>query len=201
MSLIVVTGSGRSGTGWCAATLNSAGVFSGHENVFGPRQTEPTRHIDWAGYRADCSWLAIPRLPLMNVRAALVVRHPLQVVASMQHIMFGHPGYENEFSKVATDAGMTPDVDGYLRFWVTWNSMGLKVCEAVFTLDQLTRNPAVLTRWAGAKHEPKQVGVVNDRPEFKNDTPRPVIGWGDFTDTGMVEVANRLWDSLERVPA
>jgi hypothetical protein len=196
MTKLVVTGTGRSGTGWAAATLNSAGIFSGHENVFTPKTAEPNRFIDWAGYRADCSWLAVPRLPLFNVRAALVVRDPLQVVASMWHISFGREGWENQFSQVAADAGMTPDLDGYLRFWVTWNTRALRVVEAVFTLDQLLANPMTLTRWAGAKHEPHDVGVINARTEWKS-LARPEIDWDCFTDELAVYQARQLWSSLK----
>lgn len=196
MSKIVVTGTGRSGTGWCAAVLNSAGIFSGHENVFTPKVAQPLAFIDWCGYHADCSWLAVPRLPLFNVRSALVVRNPLDVVASMHHISFGKPGYENQFSQVASDAGMTPDLDGYLRFWVEWNQRAIAVCEAIFTLDQLVANPATLTRWAGAKREPKPVGVVNARPEFK-DGDRPFVDWDSFENHETVYRARQIWDSLK----
>lgn len=197
---MVVTGTGRSGTGWCAAILNSAGVFAGHENVFTPKTARALTYIDWYGYHADCSWLAVPRLPLMNVRAALVVRNPLDVVASMAHMGFGVDPHVNQFTQVAADAGMTPDLDGWLRFWVTWNTRALPLVEAVFTLDQLLKNPMTLTRWAGAKYEPHEVGVVNDRAEWKT-AERPVIGWDDFTDTTAVEQSKRLWDSLAGVAA
>lgn len=196
MTHLVVTGTGRSGTGWCAATLNSAGIFTGHERVFTPKAAEGGL-IDWCEYHADCSWLAVPRLPLMNVRAALVIRNPLQVVASMAHIRFGVEGYENDHSRVAAGYGMTPDIDGYLRFWVTWNTAAIIAghVEAIFTLDQLLQNPMTLTRWAGAKHEPRPVGVVNDRADWKIDA-RPVIGWDDFQDVNMLTKASELWESL-----
>lgn len=194
---IVVTGSGRSGTGWCAAVLNSAGIFSGHENVFGPRQTKPYTLIDWCGYNADCSWLAVPRLPMVNVKAALVVRDPLAVVASMEHIMFGKPDYENQFSDVAARAGMTPDLDGYLRFWLDWNRRAVNEghVEVVFTLDQLVQDPALLTYWAGARYEPKQIGVVNERPEFKVNE-RPVVDWDSFGNQTVASQARQFWESL-----
>lgn len=191
----VVTGTGRSGTGWCAAILNSAGIFTGHENVFTPKTSHPLAYIDWCEYHVDCSWLAVPRLPLFNVRAALVIRNPLDVVASMSHINFGVEGWENQFSQVASEAGMTPDYDGYLRFWVTWNVMAVGVCEAIFTLDQLLENPMTLTRWAGATHEPRDIGVINDRVEWKGGN-RPEIDWTDFTDTETVDTARVLWESV-----
>lgn len=196
MSRIVVTGSGRSGTGWCAAILNSAGIFSGHENVFTPLTARPLAYIDWYGYKADCSWLAVPRLPLMNVRAALVIRNPLDVVASMAHIGFGVEPHVNQFTHLAvTEGDMSPDLDGYLRFWVNWNRQAFPVCEAVFTLDQLLDNPMTLTRWAGAKREPCDVGVINARVEWK-PADRPVVTWESFTDLEVVGQAQLMWDSL-----
>lgn len=191
---LVITGTGRSGTGWCAAVLNSAGIFTGHERVFGPKQTVPYSFIDWAGYHADASWLAVPRLPLMNVRAALVVRNPLDVVASWAHIGFGYHQV-NEFTQVASDAGMTPDLDGWLRFWLAWNEKALPNVEAVFTLNQLIANPMTLTRWAGAKYEPRPHGVINDRPEWKQGE-RPDIEWDSFTDLLTVDRAQQFWKAI-----
>lgn len=196
MSKIVVTGSGRSGTGWCSAILNSAGIFSGHENVFTPLSARPFAYVDWAGYKADCSWLAIPRLPMFGVRAALVVRNPLDVVASMAHMGFGSEPHVNQFTHLAAiEGGMYPDLNGYLRFWVNWNQQGLAVCEAVFTLDQLLENPMTLTRWAGAKREPSDIGVINERSEWKPGD-RPEVTWESFTDHETVGQAQLMWDSL-----
>lgn len=194
---MVVTGTGRSGTGWAAATLNSAGIFTGHENVFTPRTVKPLSYIDWCGYKADCSWLAVPRLPLMNVKAALIVRDPLEVVTSMAHIGFGLGMHDNDHAHVARElTNMEPSLDGYLKFWVHWNQWALQHVEAIFTLDQLLANPMTLTRWAGAKYEPKPVGIVNDRPEWKTDD-RPHVGWDSFTDHATVAAAQFMWSGLK----
>lgn len=195
---LVVTGTGRSGTGWAAAVLNSAGIFTGHERVFTPKTTKPYSYIDWYGYNADCSWLAVARLPLMNVKAALIVRNPLDVVASMTHIGFGSGMHDNDHADVArtiTDIH-TFDLDGCLRFWLAWNQRAWPNVEAIFTFDQLLQNPMTLTRWAGAKYEPKPVGVVNDRPEWKTDA-RPDIEWDSFTDREAVYRAQFMWNSLK----
>jgi hypothetical protein len=195
---MVITGTGRSGTGWAAATLNSAGVFAGHENVFTPKTVRKYSRIEWCDYHADCSWLAVPRLPLMNVKAALIVRNPLDVVASMQHIGFGKGMHNNDHADIARQVtGMVPSLDGYLRFWLEWNQRAIPNCEAIFTLDQLLQNPMTLTRWAGAKYEPHNVGVINDRPEWKVDA-RPEIGWDSFTDHAAVYQAQFMWNNLSR---
>lgn len=191
---LVVTGTGRSGTGWCAAVLNSAGIYTGHERVFGPKQTEPDSLIDWQEYHADASWLAVPRLPLMGVRACIVIRHPLEVVASMSHIGFGMGDHDNAHASVARQYGMTPDLDGYLRFWLTWNRAAYG-CGPIFTFHDLLDKPEILTRWAGAHHPPKDPGIVNDRPEWKANE-RPYVSWDSFTDYATVYHAKTLWESV-----
>jgi hypothetical protein len=192
---LVVTGTGRSGTGWCATVLNSAGIFTGHENVFTPKAAAGGL-IDWCEYVADASWLAVPRLPLMNVDSCLVVRHPLEVVASMSHIGFGVEPHVNQFTAVAERAGMTPDLDGYLRFWVSWNQQAMRHTYTVFRFEQLLDDPERLTHWAKARYAPREVpGVVNDRDEWKTGD-RPVVGWDDFEDQDMVDTAQRLWESV-----
>lgn len=191
----VITGTGRSGTGWCAAVLNSAGVFTGHERVFTPKAAHGGL-LDWCGYHADASWLAVPRLPLMGVESALVVRHPLEVVESLTHIRFGVVPHVNEFTDIAAKlGGMTPDADGYLRFWVNWNTLGMRNTHTVFRLDDLLAEPTLLTKWAGARYEPRDTGIVNERAEWK-DGDRPQIGWDEFTNTELVDTAQALWDSL-----
>lgn len=84
----VVTGCGRSGTGYVAALLSAAGRSCGHEAIFRP-DTEwvPTTFRAPAG---DASWLAAPfvlRLPRGSVVVHLV-RDPLEVVRSHLGIGF-----------------------------------------------------------------------------------------------------------------
>jgi len=193
---LVVTGTGRSGTGWCAALLNNAGIFCGHERVFTPKAANGGV-IDWCEYHADASWLAVPRLPLMNVDACLVIRHPLDVVASMAHMRFGEEPHVNQFTEVAKQGGgMTPDPDGYLRFWVAWNQWAMRSVYNVFTFDQLLSDPELLTYWAKARYAPRSVPeVVNERTEWKTGD-RPVFDWPDFEDQDLVDSAQRLWESV-----
>ncbi len=170
-------------------------MFTGHERVFTPATIRIGTELRWHNFDADCSWLAVPRLPLEDVRSALVVRHPLDVVASMAHIRFGSSGYNNAYAQVAENAGMTPDPDGWLRFWLNWNRKALDHVGVWFRFEQLLADPGLLTRWADAPHEPRPLGVVNDRPEWKKDE-RPIIGWDHIQDDKLRREAQELWERL-----
>ena len=75
----VVTGTGRSGTGFISQVFTNAGMPCGHEKVFNPYETRA------AGYMGDASWMAVPYLS--ELRSSTVVfhqmRHPLKVVRSL----------------------------------------------------------------------------------------------------------------------
>ena len=83
----VVTGSGRSGTGFIATVLADAGLRCGHEAVFHPRTTAFTGFGDVDG---DISWLAAPFVG--GLPAGTVVLHqlrdPVEVVSSWIGLRF-----------------------------------------------------------------------------------------------------------------
>lgn len=191
----LVVGTGRSGTGYCQQVLRAAGVGAGHEQVFGPeRVMAPEKGpTDWADVQVECSWLAVPYLPLPNVPTALVVRHPLLVVESMAHLRFGHTGGVFQLHARAY-GGMTPDPDGWLRFWTNWNYMALDHAEKTFMLTDLVTDPTPLLQWADAPGDPAWVGVINPKDDIK-EGPRPVFGWDDF-DRLTAKRARDLWEWL-----
>lgn len=73
----LVTGCGRSGTGWAAALFTALGYPCGHEAVFGP---------DGPGafHRPDSSWLAVPHAASLPAGTPLlrVMRNPYAAVQS-----------------------------------------------------------------------------------------------------------------------
>lgn len=78
----VVTGVGRSGTGYMAALLSSIGFRCGHERVFTPfLDRAPTRGT----FSSDSSWLAGPFVRQLPAGTVVLhqVRDPLAVVRSM----------------------------------------------------------------------------------------------------------------------
>ena len=80
--MIVVTGTGRSGTGYMSKLLTSAGIKSGHETLFNTDTFKNSKEL-----KADCSWLAAPFLhkyPTFTIVHA--VREPIKVINSFLNI-------------------------------------------------------------------------------------------------------------------
>ena len=127
---ILVTGSGRCGTGYMAAALSAAsGVIIGHEKVFtnlGLREDLRKR------YAGDASWLAVPCLldkgPGFHPYVVHLVRHPMEVIKSLRGIdFFKAPNVHGEYYQWARR--FTPGISAIPQdqmeawFYFTWNSM------------------------------------------------------------------------------
>lgn len=82
---IIVTGSGRCGTGFMARVLTESGVACSHEGVFTPFGVHRSRR----NWQADSSWMAVPHLSThRDCLRVLVYRHPLDVINSFVGIGF-----------------------------------------------------------------------------------------------------------------
>ena len=98
MFWLLVTGTGRCGTGYAAHVLTSAGVRCTHEGLFKPRpwpvtaqEIKARRDNPAWGWQAESSWLAFPFLKAANVRELVVVhqvRHPKHVIDSKCRMEF-----------------------------------------------------------------------------------------------------------------
>jgi hypothetical protein len=93
MLKIIATGTGRSGTGFIAKLLSSAGIKCGHERFFshgGLDKAEQIYKKHWVGTIGESSWLAVPFLDSDLLKDALiihVVRHPKKVIESMLRVV------------------------------------------------------------------------------------------------------------------
>lgn len=104
MPEIVVTGTGRCGTGYIAQVLTSAGCPCSHEGVFNRAGWEKAWELmqlrianpHWE-HHAESSWLAAPfiqRPELKDVTVVHLVRHPKDVMDSFLRLMvYTHPTY------------------------------------------------------------------------------------------------------------
>jgi len=89
---LLVTGTGRCGTGFMAALLNELGLKAGHEAVFSPLAKVP---LAWEDYDADCSWLAVPFGPFGEFCHVMELRrHPWKIIRSLVGIGFFRDGTE-----------------------------------------------------------------------------------------------------------
>ena len=116
---LIVTGTGRSGTGFAARYLTSIGIPCGHESLFTPlgygqllyhlRQGKP-------GLVADSAWEAAPYLRLKElelVPVVQVVRHPRRVMESLVRVPPSTTPVYDEFCRVHFPAlyGWANEVD------------------------------------------------------------------------------------------
>lgn len=121
---ILITGTGRCGTGYIAKVLTSAGVRCSHEDVF-----QPTGFVPYSSMPAESSWLAAPYLTKLDPRITVVhlVRHPQHVIDSLIRIrFFSRPGawlnyavkFMPELKRVIEDP-----LEKACYFYYHWNRM------------------------------------------------------------------------------
>ena len=127
---VVVTGTGRSGTGFAAQWLTSAGLPCGHEAFFtitgwDGAVTNMRRHPELV---AESSWMAGSWLLANQFSKALVihqVRHPRKVAEScMRHPPGTTPQYLAYLEHQCPEVAMfDDDLNKAIARWVYWNQM------------------------------------------------------------------------------
>lgn len=130
---ILVTGTGRCGTGYLAKVLTSVGIKTSHEGIFRPNQnieenikirlTNP--QWDWEG---ESSWLAAPWLEHWKLKELTIihlVRHPKKVIDSQMRIRaFDKPGnmfFEYQMKYLPQMRILSP-IDRAAYFYIIWNA-------------------------------------------------------------------------------
>lgn len=190
---LLIVGSGRSGTGYCAELLRAARVVCGHENVYTAPAVLGHEPVDWDGYAAEASWMAVPLLPWLpsDIRPALLVRHPLAVVQSLLELRFFAPATITSYHAVInrwTPATFTEatEHDRALLHWLSWN-LAAAAHARPSRLESLT--PLQVVGWLSDLGVPATLDAaaellgtvprdVNAKREDKS-SPREV-GWGMF---------------------
>ncbi|MCC6409289.1 MAG: hypothetical protein IT453_19175 [Planctomycetes bacterium] len=126
----LITGCGRSGTGYIATLLGELGIPCGHEVVYQP-DTCAERAPAWPeGVRGESSWLAAPYLATLPEGTLVLhqVREPVAVVRSFLRIRFFEgKSVWKRFAEahVAELASGTP-LERCVKYWLGWN----KLCQS-----------------------------------------------------------------------
>ena len=128
---IIVTGTGRSGTGFAARWLTSIGIPSGHEHFFdyhGPEHARRMLAIRDFHIVGECAWEAAPHLGCPALKDALVVhqvRHPKRVLESCLRVPPGttmhYYCYLEEYLPLVRQYKTV--LDKAACRWVHWNRM------------------------------------------------------------------------------
>lgn len=124
----LVTGVGRSGTGYTAHLLNALGCVTGHEDIFGPQRLKDAEELIWPeSVPGDCSWLGAPYLDALPAGTLVLhqVREPVANVRSSLRIQFFRtPSWYRAFAEFHCPALLSgSEPERCLRYWLEWNRM------------------------------------------------------------------------------
>ncbi|HET7584817.1 MAG TPA: hypothetical protein VFK13_07920 [Gemmatimonadaceae bacterium] len=158
----VVTGTGRSGTGYAAKLFNAAGLRCGHEDVFtdkpglwdsaAPRQGLVARAKEPLGrakeelrrrrthFEGDASWMAVPRLARFKGVSFLQLRHPIPVIRSFMGTKFFSNPLEHRAQRRFASAHFEitgDDIRDAMRWWTFWNGLAAAHATMVYRLEDM----------------------------------------------------------------
>jgi len=132
---IIVTGTGRCGTGFMARWLSSAGIKCTHEGVFNTKgwdyaleQIRLRLANPYWGWQADSSWLAAPWLgqpELKDMTVIHVVRHPKPTIDSFLRLILyanNRPYFDWAAQFLPRLRELNP-VDSMVYWYITLNEM------------------------------------------------------------------------------
>ncbi len=140
-SRLLITGCGRSGTGFSAAVLSAGGTV-GHEGVFGPTSdgTWPEDHP----LHVEVSWLAAPHARKFRDSTYIVhqVRDPLLVIRSFLGFGFFERDPSHRFLSYvlrhAPECARWDDpLDQAIQYWLSWNQMAAEAAHERLRLEDL----------------------------------------------------------------
>ena len=174
---VLVTGTGRCGTGYVARVFSRAAIPATHEGVYAPERGE------WTTQRVESSWLAAPHLPFDGYTVQLV-RHPLDVVNSLVGIGFfsdpTHKAY-TDYARKHVELGGT-EVEQAMQFYVDWNELIEPYADMRLQVEELTAEDfSNIAYKTGAKHSPVDFReALAAVPTDWNHRKRAELTWDDL---------------------
>lgn len=160
-SPFLITGLGRSGTGWAAAIMTAHGYPCGHEAVF--RHDGPGRFV-----QPDSSWLAVPHAravhEVMGAPIIRMVRDPYEVAASAYERGFLADVEEPFAAYAIKHCSMISEASDHLGRVLRWVGFWDWTLDSVPHMDVMLNSPDVrgMVLYATG-HEPGWVEVNDSR--------------------------------------
>lgn len=207
---VLITGTGRSGTGYIARVLQLAGVQIAHEGVYGPLQAlgaDP--RLRWFDLDGDASWLALPIAHRHIGPVFLAVREPLAVIGSMlRRGLFADDGrqhghYRAVIETFAAEAMAQPtEQERAAMFWAHWNLQALERCDGWWRITEPLAAVYDVAASLGRTLDPSAVAraVVQTPPTYNGTTdsvPLPLAALPDGpARDAMLDMANRFGYSV-----
>lgn len=186
----VVTGCGRSGTGYTSHLFQAMGIRCGHESVFNYGKAKK-------GFTADSSWMATPLLlaaPQPELKVLHQIRNPVRVIRSM----VGGGSFDkpddlyNQFADRHMESHFEPGDSALvkcMKFWLYWNQMAARLYEDHryfrYRLEDMPVGRIVDFLDLGIPSETVD-RAVRDTGKTVNSRPRcSTVSWASFIDNGL----------------
>lgn len=200
MFWLLVTGTGRCGTGFASKVLTSAGVNCTHEGIFNLNpSTDPFEQMQlrrdnpaW-GWQAESSWLAVPYLDRPEMRGLTVVhlvRHPKTTIDSIVRTGILAPETRNKYWRWQRDQvpGLdptAPPAEQAANVYLWWN---WAIEQYAHLFHRVEDGGEVLLDKLGIDYEPGQV--------FNDNRYNARVGFAP-SDIYLETLPARLRDELQ----
>lgn len=172
--MLLISGTGRCGTGYVAELLRACGVRCSHEEVYSTRAALSGK-ADWDGWEAEASWMAVPFFATEAAYKVLLVRDPLDVVKSYVDLGFfdrGHDWYVVMASRCPEAFAEGSYAERALAFWCRWNRAAELWADEIVQVEQV--GVATVAGWLrrlGIHADAELVGIL---ARAVRDVPRDV---------------------------
>lgn len=194
----VITGTGRSGTGYLATAFRYMRIRCGHEEMFTPAGRQANPFI-----RGDASWMAVPYLDRFTGYVLHVVREPLATINSFLGIHFFDDSETTEDRKPYQDFSRehAPDVWAHetpveraMAWYVDWNRRIEPYAHMRVRVEDVTGDDLHdLVRYSGAFHAPWEISnLLGQVPTDVNTRPRAGLSWDDLPDGELKDDLGRM---------
>lgn len=174
---LIITGCGRSGTGFLSRVLTDSGLRCGHENVFTERGVRP-----WGNLRADSSWYAVASLDSIPAadRVVHLIRHPLDCARSFLGIgFFQRPPSPERRPRHGVIDRVDPSIlrqptelDRFIRYWTRWNGLVVPRAHKTLRLEDVDASAVESILSTMAVGAPSNLDAIVTQRRHYNARPR-----------------------------
>lgn len=185
---VVISGTGRCGTGYMAMVLTAAAIPATHEGVW-----SGAGYKGWDWQRVESSWLAAPHLKDFDGQVIHLVRDPLKVVASMQvlGLFLDEPpaigaSYAGVVRQQIPDLFDDPNVlNRIIRYVVEWNELVAESANYRIRIEDVDEQSfQQIAEMVGSRHSAIDFdGPMAKVPtNYNHKAEVEALGWDDLPD-------------------
>lgn len=185
---VLITGIGRSGTGYMSKLLTAAGLPCGHEKLYHERSEHPTA---WLDAQAEASWFAVPWIGYERTRhypdllAVHLVRNPMAWLSSWVLTTWAprkRRGVVTKYLERATgfawgDFAEQDVIHAAMSLWINWNRRAARQCNWTRCVERITATSLTnMLEWADVPTDRVEQALARV-PTNVNARKHGVIGW------------------------